>query len=53
MLFIFLYRYLDGFSVFEVGSDGLIHCHRLHKVCNKWDNPVRTINIFFLRSALS
>lgn len=26
------YRYLDGFSVFEVGSDGLIHCHRLHKV---------------------
>ena len=27
-----LCRYLDGFSVFEVGSDGLIHCHRLHKV---------------------
>ncbi|KAL9988495.1 hypothetical protein ACROYT_G002949 [Oculina patagonica] len=26
------FRYLDGFSVFEVGSDGLIHCHRLHKV---------------------
>jgi len=25
------YRYLDGFSIFEVGSDGLIHCHRLHK----------------------
>lgn len=31
-------RYLDGFSVFEVGSDGLIHCHRLHKVCIKeWE----------------
>ena len=29
---ILLCRYLDGFSVFEVGSDGLIHCHRLHKV---------------------
>ena len=29
---LFLSRYLDGFSVFEVGTDGLIHCHRLHKV---------------------
>ena len=26
------YRYVDGFSIFEVGRDGLVHCHRLDKV---------------------
>ncbi|EDO44694.1 predicted protein [Nematostella vectensis] len=25
-------RYVDGFSIFEVGRDGLIHCHRLMKL---------------------
>ncbi|XP_031562467.1 uncharacterized protein LOC116298223 [Actinia tenebrosa] len=41
-------RYVDGFSVFEVGVDGLIHCHRLLKLMpshsGQLDNPLWALN---------